>query len=334
MFQYITTNILNRVEDIKRLYDLDRGDSGKFSASTHDSDALLIDGVGLFYAKNIEKVEFASFEKAENEVAELGMSTATVAAKDVLRLKIVTSQEGVNSAIYADAQLRHRKPFFYEVVSTGAIANDVKALVELINKDMAMTDFNFFKATDGTNGKLVLTADDCYTRFQEVELVKVNITSTNNTGYQDYTVLFSWDRKDKAAFATTITTKGSEGMGTVARIIKNIKLPTDANTDVFAADNGGRPLPGAEYDRYVLTYVTDRRHIGGQVMGARDRSETTHIFYAQRVAGTTTTGATTKSGTYDSASDAIMGNLKVMSVTPNTTAQTASMVTAQAGDKQ
>lgn len=331
MFQYITTNILNRAEDIKRLYDLTHGDKknpGKFDATTHDSDALLIDGVGLFYAKNIEKVEFASFEKAENEVAELDMSTATVAAKDVLRLKIVTSQEGVNSAIYADAQLRHKKPFFYEVVSTGKIAQDVAALVELINKDMAMTDFNFFKATDGTSGKLILTADDCYTRFQEVELVKVHVTSTNNTGYQDYEPLFSWNRKDKTTFATTITTVGSEGMGTVARIIKNIKLPTDANTDVFAADNGGRPLPGAEYDRYVLTYVTDRRHIGGQVMGARDKSETTHIFYAQRVANTTTAGAGA------SASDELMKILTTLSVTMNTTAQTATKVTAQAGDKQ
>lgn len=339
MFQYITTNILNRAEDIKTMGQLLTAQTATTKASTtnYPDEAIVIDGVGLFYAKNIERVEFAKYKKAveENVVAKLSSGKAW-AADDVLRLKIVTSQEGVNSAIYADAQLRHRKPFFYEVVGTATATADVDKLAKLINKDMAMTDFNFFTAK-AASGALTLTADDCYTRFQEIELVKVNVTSTNNTGYQDYEVLFSWKRNETNANVTL--TKGDEGMGTVARIIKNIKLPTDANTDVFAADNGGRPLPGAEYDRYVLTYVTDRRHIGGQVMGARDKSETTHIFYAQRVAETDTTGTTASA----SASDALMSAVKAMNTALGTGKEfkfdvddvvESKVVTPKVGDKQ
>lgn len=332
MFQYITTNILNDSDMIKTLSTIGVvGNTTNPSTNTHSEDALVLDGIGLFYKTGLS-AEFAPFVPAVKEVVVATLTSGTWVKDDVIRLKIVTSQEGINSAIYADAQLRHRKPFFYEVTSTAKTA-DITKLAELINKDMAMTDFNFFTAKDDGNGKLTLTADDCYTRFQEIELVKVHVTSTNNTGYQDYESLFSWKRNDESTKANATLTKGDEGMGTVARIIKNIKLPTDANTDVFAADNGGRPLPGAEYDRYVLTYVTDRRHIGGQVMGARDKSETTHIIYAQRNAGSstvTTAGDGSVSGALAQALENVLGSFTLPAA-----AQTESkLVTPHTGDKQ
>lgn len=282
MFQDTTENIVN--------------DPSIISVETvHADNALLLDGIGLFYKANIQNVTVAPYVPAAKEKLTIAMPAYT--SGDVIRLKITTSQEGITSPIYADAQLRHKKPFFYEIISEGNAVADTTNLVKLINKEMSYTDFNFFTAKQPDDGasptpnlkaEIVLTADDCYTRFQTIQVAKIEHQKYNYTGFEDYTVTggVEWKRADAKGVAgtavnnVTVNAFGTEGAGTVARLIKNLRVPTDANTDTFAADNGGRPIPGGKYNQFVFEYVTERRHIGGQVMGALDKSITTHVIFA------------------------------------------------------
>ena len=277
MFQYSTETIINsNVGNVPV-----GGKNVRYAAVamsekglTAGTDAFLVDGVGLYHKGNIENVSVREYQEAKPDTIEV---TIPAGLTGVYRLAIYTSQEGISSSIYADAQLRHKKPFFYEVEDPTA-----EKLATLIEKDMRLTDFNFFKAT-GTSTTLTLTADDCYTRFQKVHFAKVELAEGNTTGWEAFTdVKVDWERFADANVGATLTVKGTEGNGTVARLIKNIKLPTDANTNPYASDNGGRPVPGGQYHQVVIEYVTDRRHIGGQVMGALDKSITTHIFWVEK----------------------------------------------------
>lgn len=277
MFQYSTETIINsNVGNVPvggknvRYAAVAMSENG-LAAGT---DAFLVDGVGLYHKGNITNVSLREYQEAKPDTIEV---TIPAGLTGVYRLAIYTSQEGISSSIYADAQLRHKKPFFYEVEDPTA-----EKLAALIEKDMRLTDFNFFKAT-GASTTLTLTADDCYTRFQKVHFAKVELAEGNTTGWEAFTdVKVDWERFGKAKTGATLTVEGTEGNGTVARLIKNIKLPTDANTNPYASDNGGRPIPGGQYHQVVVEYVTDRRHIGGQVMGALDKSITTHIFWVEK----------------------------------------------------
>lgn len=253
-----------------------------------DNVAFLVDGVGLYHKKNIEKVTLAKYVPEANEI--VAITIPAVTAKETLRLAVYTSQEGLSSSTYADAQLFHKKPFFYEIEAAGKAATDAQTLCDLINKEMRATDFNYFKASV-SGAVLTLTADDCYTRFQKIHLATVELAA-NMTGWEDFkTIAIDWVRKDSMDFTlvpvgTTVNgvalmQLGTEGAGTVKRLIKNLRVPTDANTNVFGIDTGGKPIPNGQYDQIVIEYVTDRRHIGGQVMGALDKSITTHVFFVE-----------------------------------------------------
>jgi hypothetical protein len=243
-----------------------------------DDVAFLVDGVGLYHKKNIKKVTLAEYVPENNEI--VAITIPAVTAKETLRLAVYTSQEGLSSSTYADAQLFHKKPFFYEIEAAGTAATDAQTLCDLINKEMRATDFNYFKASV-SGAVLTLTADDCYTRFQKIHLATVELAA-NMTGWEDFkTVAIDWVRKDRTVAGKVALTPGTEGAGTVKRLIKNLRVPTDANTNVFGIDTGGKPIPNGQYNQIVIEYVTERRHIGGQVMGAIDNSITTHVFFVE-----------------------------------------------------
>ena len=62
-------------------------------------------------------------------------------------------------------------------------------------------------------------------------------------------------------------------------IIHNLRLPTLANTDFWAWTKPEQPVVGGEYDQFVIRICYDRDNIGGEVVGQRATSVTTHVLY-------------------------------------------------------
>ena len=298
MWQYTTETIINsnkgRLADGHRFAILDAEDGadkvqykadGSFDKidplnGVTSKDFLMIDGVNSFkieYISAIYRSEYRAPEKAEAKI----VKPATVASKgDVLRLIVTLREEGRSTSYMQNAYLRHHKNFFYEIKSTGVWADDVKALEKLVNKEMALTDFDFFKASvkgSGDSAELVLEAKDYYIRFAEAPRIdKINaapaVKDGAYLGFKDYTAYAEGD----------ITIAGDLGAGTVDHLIKDLRLPSNANINPFGPDNGGKPVPGGKYTQYLIEYTTDRHHVAGGVMGSvNEKSLTSHILFIE-----------------------------------------------------
>lgn len=279
MWQYTTETIINsekgHLENGKRFAVIAAKDGKVITTGAGPKDFVVIDGVLTARICDINCIHKTEYVPEANAEYKLDLAGLNYVAGDVLRLKVVLHQQGQVSSIFQNAYLKHNKPFFFEIVAKGNADEDAEALVKAIKREMQATDFKFFKAeVDAAKvSQINFEGADCYIRFTEIQLAKVEAdnaaTGAALLGYENYTVLANGD----------VVTVGSEGMGTVRQLVKNLRIPTDANTNPFGVDFGGKPVPGGKYDQYLIELVSDRRHVGGQVMGALDQSITSHVFF-------------------------------------------------------
>lgn len=287
MFQYTTETIINsnkgNLPGNKRFGIFGVGADAAKTSSITDEDFLVVDGVNSYkikYVKNIYKTAYRASVKA---TATLDLTSATIpAAGKIVRLTVALSERGSVRSSIQNAYLHKNKPFHYELEVKTATADGVVAdLVKLIKKDMAMTDFAFFSAAaDGTGKKLVLTADDCYIQFDDVRLEEVLEIEDVNTPLASK--LLGYNVVAGISGLTLNIEDGDEGQGTVARLVKNLRIPTGASINPFGADQGGKPVPGGEYTQFLIEYETPRAHVSGTVMGSvGEVSRTSHVFFIE-----------------------------------------------------
>jgi len=240
---------------------------------------------------NIKKADVCAAYKSEgqaevNEKLELDLTGVTLEAKKLYRLVLTLGQEGRVISTYNDQYPEHARSFFYEAVAETTSGTDLaEDLAKAIKKEIAMFESPFF-AVEETAGKITLSALDCYTRFNEVRLVAVptdrdDMVGAILTGYLDYDAVLVADRKAllDGTVAELTLTEGNTGKNTTNYIIHNMRLLTCANITPYGVNMDERPLPKSIYDQYTLELVTERRHIGHQVMGAVDQSLVTVIFF-------------------------------------------------------
>lgn len=272
MWQYTTETIINsndgHLQGGARIY--------------NDGKTLLIEGVGSFEIAKIQNAWKRPYQKAIQ-------ATATITIPEALpedaayRLQLLVSEEGTIRPELQNAMLKKVIPFSYEVLgqkddgkkTSGAALADKLAAV--IKKDLSKrSGAKLFTVahTEGTR-VITITATDCYVQFGEgSSLVRVLPDTDTLNGYMNHT---------SVAGASVAVTAGTEGNGTVARLIKNLRLPTRASMDPFGSYHGGKPVPGGEYDQYMFEYVVDRSHMGHQVFGSvADKSMTTHVFFVKK----------------------------------------------------
>lgn len=261
MLQYFSETIINDANTV----------SVKENTKTKEK-FLLIEGVGLYRPEDIKKIYLRKFQPEVKEKLVKTLELGDLAVGDVVRLKVSTFQQGLVSSIYADSQLKHVKPFFVEV-EIKDLTKVAEELAAALTKQLNMSEFKFFTIS-GTGLELTLEAADCYTRFAEVQLVKPS-TVKAATELVAYDKVWEWD----GTYAAT-DAKASEGNGTVTRLIKDLRVPTETNHAPFAPNFGGRPIPGTQYDQYVIENVTTRRELGFGVVGAMGESFTKQVIFA------------------------------------------------------
>ena len=263
MWQYTTETIINSNKG--------KLEGGKRIVKDATQNKLLIEGVGAFDLGKIEKVWKRAYQPAKKAAGKLTIKT--VEADAVYRLQIWISEEGTIRPELQNAMLMKSLPFHFEVVATSNKPADLaEALAKAVNKMFIKKGADrLFTVTSGNDGSMKLVASDCYVRFDEVRLDKVPSLEMDYNGYKNYTA---------ADAEWKLGERGTEGNGTVARLVKNLRIPTKVSLDPFGADQGGKPVPGGEYAQYMFEYVTDRSHVGHQVFGSvGDQSLTTHILF-------------------------------------------------------
>lgn len=70
-----------------------------------------------------------------------------------------------------------------------------------------------------------------------------------------------------------------EAFGDYNWIIHNLRIPTAANTAFWSPTNTELPVVGGQYIQYIIRLCADRDGIGGEVVGQRATSVTTHVMY-------------------------------------------------------
>lgn len=271
MWQYTTETIINS----------NKGHLGanKDQRFSFDGGKLLIEGVGSFDPKHIAAVYRTPYMASQNAQAKLKIDKYT--AGEAIRLQVWVSEVGSIRPELQNAFLMKKLPFQFEVISQGNASADADALVKAVSTVFAkkggekLFTVKIDTTASSASGaqQLVFDASDCYLRFSEVRLDQVLADSATLNGYHNY----------KNLEKGVVTREGREGNGTVARLVKNLRIPTSASLNPFGSDHGGKPVPGGEYDQYLIQYVVDRSHMGHQVIGSvADKSMTSHVLFIEK----------------------------------------------------
>ena len=282
MWQYTTETIINSSKG-----------NLKGARFAFEGGKLLIEGVGSFDPKHIAAVYRTPYMSAE--AAEHKLTVVAGKAGEAVRLQIWVSEVGSIRPELQNAFLMKQLPFHFEVISQADAAKDAKALVDAINKMFAKKGAEkLFTAEVSGTSDIVLKATDCYIRINKMQLAQVPGTGIDYNGWQNYTELATG----------TVVKEGREGNGTVARLVKNLRIPTSASLNPFGSDHGGKPVPGGEYDQYLIQYVVDRSHMGHQVIGSvADKSMTSHVLFIEKGAIADFEAALNKAGVQATTAD-------------------------------
>ena len=239
----------------------------------------------------------------------------------------ITLSMNSQDSFYANDLVYKGKPIFIEFpVKKGDSASVIASkVVKNANKYFALTvggekivnvTNNSGKVTiEGVNGyqqftKAILqkfdaeasTVDCCTYKGDYVDVVtgvpviyKLNEDGSVNIGTTPKKL--AEDGTAEALSANEVAIKpGLEAFGDYNWIIHNLRLPTMANTHFFSPTQGELPAIGQVYSQFIITMCKERDGISGEIVGARAKSVTTHVFY---VAGDYTKTGTPAKALYD-----------------------------------
>lgn len=212
---------------------------------------------------------------------------ANIKAGNVVRLVITLGKIGQTTATFNDYYPEHSRHLFYEAIAATDGTLPVDGLISSVEHEATLRGEKFVKI-EKVGSDLVIEGLDCYTVVKEVRIVTLPQATPAAkigallTGYEDWELVADWTRKDQSATVAAgivLTTAAKEGNGNTVQILKNMRLLTDANLNPYGIDMDERPLPKGKYDQYTVELVTERRHIGHDVMGSVGTSLTTLVFY-------------------------------------------------------
>ena len=181
-------------------------------------------------------------------------------------LVITISQEGRIISLVSDRLAHHTKDYIFN-----GNPDQWQAQFE---RQAAMEDMDRLIDVTVSGTDLLIEAKDCYTRIDKVVFDGATTKTWTRVGEFKTALKGNW--------ATDDFIPGTEGMGTVTRILKNMRLQTNAHLSAHGFDMDERPLPGGKYEQWTIQYVSERRHQSGEVFGSINHSLVTLIFFIEK----------------------------------------------------
>jgi len=214
-------------------------------------------------------------------------------------------QDATNAVYYADAA---------EYNAAKGTSLDATAFA-------ALTDAEKTKVA-ATPDMLTITAVDQWEIFMDQDAnsgVKLEVLKTVDTAGNVVTGSTSLPTHEEfvASDQGTVTVdNGNEAFGDFAHIVKDLRLPTDANRrwqgiaegDVFGGEpNDDKPMPNGQYTQYTIQYTSERGVLQQTALGGVATSRTVHVFYVESAATSAFETALTTStiGTSEGTADLI-----------------------------
>lgn len=319
MFNFTTQTIFNSIiktteNDIRDkkapkgyniiLKDSAKGPELRIGNTRFNKDNVLDIQIKNHSVENLARVEF--------DIAKL-ISLVTADSKDVqegsyrIVLYLGLSMNSQDS-FYANDFVYKGKPLFIEFPISAsddaeAVANRI---VKIANKYMLFVAQDRILEVAASEGKVSFSGVNGYQLIKKAVLQKYDpnanqIDCCNNNGdfidimfgvpvtyladpttgeitVGDQTVGDDGELRDLADNEVAIE-PGIEAFGDYNWIIHNLRLPTLANTYFWAVTKSEMPVPGGQYVQFIIRICTERDGIGGEVVGQRATSVTTHVLY-------------------------------------------------------
>ena len=276
MFKYSVTSVINTINDYATGLPLFEGLDGETQADGTVLEARLKVKRGLEFKKsNVQAIYHRGYRAAVNPEYKVALDTVA-ATPGIYRISLYVTLSGSQDERYANTRVLKGKPIFveFEVTAkenTAALVADKVVAITKKYLQMVYEDKIINIVKDSTTG-IIIKGISGEQRFSKVALEKWE----NN----DWTTL---DESINGVAGTkiTVTAIGDNGFGTYRNIIKDLRLPTAANTRWTHIVQDETPVLGGMYDQYTIVYCVHRGVLGSDAVGDDVTSTTEHVFYVK-----------------------------------------------------
>lgn len=199
------------------------------------------------------------------------------------RIELYVRLSGSQNSYYANDFVFKGKPFFVEFpIKKGDTEEVLAKRIARIAKKYQNMVYEFpqirvyasdDKGEPSESGKFVTVAGtDEYQVIHKAELQWYNETAMS---YDCCASFGAFEEENKGA----LVLQGHEGFGTYRQIIKDLRLPTAANTRWNRIVIDEAPIFGGHYNQYTIKMCVNRGIMGSDAVGEVTKSLTTHVFY-------------------------------------------------------
>lgn len=313
MFNFTTQTIFNQIK-VATTSEIEAGTAKDYNVITGEENQVPFVRFGnlRFDANNVESISKATHTDEHLAKVEFDMSKITKQddKKDVpgsyrIAIYIRLSMNSQDS-FYANDFVYKGKPLYIEFPVK---ANDT---AEAIAKRIVKTAKNYMLLMMGPEKLLNITANGTkvtiegvngYQQLTKAELQKFDpdalmVSCCGHVG--DYAILVQGIPVAYKVSNGTVTSLGVLEEGEIREldtdtevgiepgleafldynwIMHNLRLPTLANTNIWAPTKNEQPVVGGKYNQYILRLCKERDGIAGEVVGQRATSVTTHVLY-------------------------------------------------------
>lgn len=271
MFNWTTTTLINELPEKFMEHPLDKN-------KEVISDKLRI-GKQLFEKRWVESIRKADGHASELCEYSLNLSKVSFAGTDTIaRLYIYVGLEGSEESIYANDWYRKGMPLSISFAVAKAI-DMAKAIVDSIKTFNAFTKGKkILDVTENNAGILTIKGTHEHQRIKKIAI----LVEDKDSILGEEKVIMEYEPGHKTHDAVTEEKRGINGFGTYSQLIKDLRLPTLANTNWTSPSKNEMPIVGALYTQYIITYYApSMSNPSFTAIGNRSMSETTHVFWVK-----------------------------------------------------
>lgn len=212
-----------------------------------------------------------------------------------VRLSFYIALEGSEESIYANDFYQKGKPFSigFDVTkadTAAAIAAKIKKNAEKFG--VVIYGKKVFDLIDNGDNTLTLKGTHEYQRFK---MAAVAIDDVIDEQIVDYFEDGAEATSEGEVFE--LVQRGVNGFGTYHQLVKDLRLPTVHHNKWLQLKEDEKPVVGAKYNQYIITYCApSMANPGFTVIGQHNMSVTTHVFWVNQAVDTEFQAALTAAG--------------------------------------
>ena len=306
MFNWTTTTIINSLKDYTTGADLIKvwaGASGEDAAGLKAGFSGTYPVIKIKRDKTFETRYISKIYKAiannpilcEMTVNCENLRTLVTTKPAHVRLSFYVALEGSEESIYANDWYQKGKPFSigFDVTATDTAATIAAKIKKNAEKfGVVIYGKKVFDLIDNGDDTLTLKGTHEYQRFK---MAAVAIDDVIDEQIVDYFEDGAETTSEGGVFE--LVQRGINGFGTYHQLVKDLRLPTAHHTKWLQLKEDEKPVVGAKYNQYIITYCApSMANPGFTVIGQHNMSVTTHVFWVNQAVDTEFQAALTAAG--------------------------------------